>query len=544
MHGIQKVLVFCISVAVLPIVFIIIPLYLRHISYADVAYAVTESDIMEINDGISTIFCSEHSLKMNSTFNAFQMAHRPEITSKRKHIRLKKSMSLPDDTLEYWGFYLLKGATVSLSVCSRFPGASILVVKGERNLRTCGLLDHTINKQQTQDIYLPGANKQVKVIYESNAQEIDSKESNVSDPINIYNTTSVHTPLVHVNSENSVNRNEKVLINTNNNTYNINNNTYNTNNNTYNNTHNNTHNNTRSYNDRISLIKDLEMWYNTATTYIHKHIDQEQENMNRIRKLRHLKRKNRKDLKRKHINEKVNSTKKYVQDQDRELRIQKLKQELYSEIIDERVTIGPEMKLKDKMSNKRFKRNQEFIKPPSLLDQGIKHGGNADKNFTSNSNEASSISSFENGLFECYGGAILLAHEFEPSNQCTNIFYLLNGKHTQANHNVEEDGYYYYIFYSDNDIVSNDIYTIFDIYKPTFQYENVTKSCINTTECSFSLNLLSADRIIVEIPTKDGIEHNEMDDMNILISTCQPRMGAYMIFPIVTLLFILGCAFM
>lgn len=58
MHGIEKVFVFCILVAVLPITFIVIPLYLRHISYADVVYAVTESDIMEINDGISTIFCS------------------------------------------------------------------------------------------------------------------------------------------------------------------------------------------------------------------------------------------------------------------------------------------------------------------------------------------------------------------------------------------------------------------------------------------------------------------------------------------------------
>lgn len=56
---------------------------------------------------------------MNSSFNAFQMAQRPETTSYRKHIRLEKSMNLPDDTLEYWGFYLLKGATVLLSVCSR-----------------------------------------------------------------------------------------------------------------------------------------------------------------------------------------------------------------------------------------------------------------------------------------------------------------------------------------------------------------------------------------------------------------------------------------
>lgn len=402
----------------------------------------------------------------------------------------------------------------------RFPGASILVVKGERNLRTCGLLEHNIDKEQAQDIYLPGANKQVKIIYESNAQEIDSKESITVEPINIYNTTNVHIPLVNVSSENSMNRNEKVLTNTDNNAYN-------------------THNNTSSYKFDESLMKDLETLYDTAASYIQKHMDQ-QKSMNSTRKLRHL----RSHKMRKNKNQKVRQRRKHVQDQDRELHIQKLKRELHSDKIDGRDIVGQEVKLKDEMNIKRFKRNQEFIKPPSLLDQGIKHGGNADKNFTSNSNEASSVSSFENDLFNCYGGAILLAHEFEPSNQCTNTFYLLSGKHTQANHHVEQDGYYYYIFYSDNDIVSNDIYAIFDIYKPTFQYENVTKSCINATECSFSLSPLSAERIIVEIPTKDGIEHNEMDDISILISTCQPRMGAYMIFPIATLLLILGCAFM
>ncbi|GAB1860947.1 E3 ubiquitin-protein ligase APD1-4 middle domain-containing protein [Camponotus japonicus] len=510
MHGIRRVLVFCILVAVLPITLIAIPLYLRHIIYADVAYAVTESDIMEINDGISTIFCSEHTLQMNGTFNAFQMTQRPEITSKRKHLRLKKSMSLPDDTLEYWGFYLLKGATVTLSVCSRFPGASILVVKGERNLHTCGLLEHNINKEQTPDIYLPGANKQVKIIYESNAQEINSKEPTMVEPLNIL-TTNIHTP--NVSSENPMDGNEKVLIKYNNNT----------------------NNNTLSHKLDENL-KDIDILYNTAASYIKKHIDDQQESINSTRTLRHLRRKMRKNKKKK-----MRQDKKYTQDQDRELHIQKLKQELHSDKIDEKEMVGQE--IKNEMGIKRFKRDRELIKPPSLLDQGIRHGGNANKNFTSSSNEGSSISSFESSLFNCYGGAILLTHEFEPSNQCTNISYLLSSKHAQANHHVEEDGYYYYIFYSDNDIVSNDIYTIFDIYKPTFQYENVSKSCINATECSFSLNPLSADRIIVEIPTKDGIEHNEIDDTNILISICQPRMGAYMFFPIAMLVSVLACAF-
>lgn len=58
---------------------------------------------------------------MNSTFSAFQMSGIPEVsTSSRKHIQLKKSMKLPDDTLEYWGFYLPKGSTVHLSVCARY----------------------------------------------------------------------------------------------------------------------------------------------------------------------------------------------------------------------------------------------------------------------------------------------------------------------------------------------------------------------------------------------------------------------------------------
>ena len=66
------------------------------------------------------IMFQAHSLKMNSSFHAFQLSDMPDLSPNRKHIRLKKSMSLPDDTLEYWGFYLLSGSTVVLSVCSRF----------------------------------------------------------------------------------------------------------------------------------------------------------------------------------------------------------------------------------------------------------------------------------------------------------------------------------------------------------------------------------------------------------------------------------------
>lgn len=144
------------------------------------AYSVAESDILEVRDGISTVFCQEHILKMNSSFNAFQLNHMPEVSETRKHIRLKKSMILPDDTLEYWGFYLMKGATVELKVCSRFEGSRILVVKGERNLRTCGLLEHNMEKYGA---LFNSEKAQVKVTFETAAEVIDpnfmTQEENV-----------------------------------------------------------------------------------------------------------------------------------------------------------------------------------------------------------------------------------------------------------------------------------------------------------------------------------------------------------------------------
>lgn len=178
------------------------------------------------------------------------------------------------------------------------------------------------------------------------------------------------------------------------------------------------------------------------------------------------------------------------------------------------------------------------------LDGGINHGGNA-LNYTYIESDESSVSSFETNLLTCYDGQILLAQGFTPSVQCTDVHYLEKTGHLEAVHDVLSDGYYYYIFYSDNDYISNDIHAIFDIYKPTYRYTNTskTKECINSTECLFPIKFWSDETVIVEVPTRDGIEHEE-DDITYLISTCQPRMSVYIIFPVSVLFLILGCAFL
>jgi hypothetical protein len=189
----------------------------------------------------------------------------------------------------------------------------------------------------------------------------------------------------------------------------------------------------------------------------------------------------------------------------------------------------------------RVKRLVELF-PSQILDGGIAHGGKGIHNSTSGANE-SSASSFESSLLTCYEGQVLLAQSFSPSKSCVSPTYLETGKHLQAKHEVDSAGYYYYIFYSDNDYVENDIHAIFDIYKPTYLYGNYSVGCINETECTFPIGFLSDETVIVEVPTKDGIE-NKTEDISFLISKCHPRSAVYAIFPVSVLFLILACSFL
>lgn len=179
------------------------------------------------------------------------------------------------------------------------------------------------------------------------------------------------------------------------------------------------------------------------------------------------------------------------------------------------------------------------------LDAHIKHGGNAFNISSVLDDVSNSVSSFETDLLVCYDGKILLTRGFAPSKSCNNVDYLEKSNHMITEHLVASDGYYYYIFYSDNDFVRNDIHAVFEIYKPTYRFANTSSGseCVNQTECRFPVKFMSDETVIVEVPTRDGIEHEE-DDITWLTSTCHPRMGVYMIFPILVLLLILACAFL
>lgn len=457
MHGVKRVLAFCILTALLPTFLIILPLYLRHTLFADVIIKVTESDILEIRDGISSIFCEGHTLRMNSSFNAFQVNHHPELAKKLKHIRLKKSMTLPDDTMEYWGFYLLAGAVVELKVCSRYNGSKLLIVEGDRNLDTCDILNHN-NKKEGADI-VSGRKGQVLVTFETAAEVIDSHFSKHEKR--------------HLKDE----ERERV-----------------------------------EKNKRLGNVQnDTELMFN------HGGEDDDGVQLNGGDDIQMI-------YNRKHKNNSSNKLDSIYDEKIRHKRHHKLARH----------------KKLDQLDRKRR---------DLLIDKKINHGGNSNRNMTLTP-DSESISSFETSLLTCFTGReiLLKPQKFPPSTNCTSIEFL--DRHGVVNnmvtkHEVKSNGYYYYIFYSDNDDVQNDIHAIFDIKKPTYIYADIpeSNSCLNNTLCSFPIKFLSDANVVVEVPTRDGIE-SEADDVTLLTSTCQPRVAIYVIFPIAVLFLILTCAFL
>ncbi|CAG9808989.1 unnamed protein product [Chironomus riparius] len=462
MQGVKRVLTFCCLVAIVPTTLIILPLYLKHEVFKDTIYSVAESDVLEVRQGISSIFCQEHVLKMNTSFNAFQLHHMPSESKTRKHIRLKKSMILPDDTLEYWGFYLMNGATVELKVCSLLEGSRILVVKGERNLRTCGLLEHNKNKF---GVAYNAEQSQVKVTFETAAEiigpHITTKEENP-------NQSPKET--VHLDNESIFDNAAEELDDF----------------------------TQEQFND--TLINDLKE-------------EQEETTINN----------NEKDDQVKQSGESSKANKSGIKSHSKR---DNKKQKRFSDSSTQKQSF---------VENNRAKRD-------TILDRGINHGGNAQNYHPKN--ESDSISSFENSLLECFDGQILVAKYFPPSKNCNSVKYLEQGAHLVSKHDVNTNGYYYYIFYSDNDDAYNNIHAVFDIFKPSYLYSNIseTKGCINSTNCNFKVQMFSDEVVIVEVPTKDGIEHED-EDFSLLISQCTPRMSVYIIFPILVLIFVLSCAF-
>ncbi|GLG95897.1 Uncharacterized protein GBIM_02764 [Gryllus bimaculatus] len=496
MHGARRVVTFCLLTAVLPTVLLVIPLYLRHSMYADVIYSVAESDVLEAVEGISTVFCQEQILRMNSTFHAFQLRQMPPLSHQKKHIQLKKSMILPDDTVEYWGFYLLAGSNISLLACSRYDGAGILVVKGEKNLKTCQSME-----TQYKNVKYQKGNK----IKSNVGNSWETRTSQIKNEKIFSHVTPATEKRDLVNHTLKV-TNDKNIEN--------------------------------GENDALEeLTRELKEFISNFPTNRDSLENSENESLEERQKTKnHTKPGSLPNLS--HVR---NTTKKNdqrisdVTNEEHDSKAMKHKRAtnlLAKELQNLEINVDDD---NDSLENIRPKRKTSRV-DGHKWDAAVGHGGNA--NVTQ---IESSDSSFEDSLRTCYNDQQLFSKSLNASPYCYSNYSLSH--HKVGTLHIESDGYYYFIFYSDNDFNDNPIHAHFDIYKMTYQHTNFTRGCVNQTECKFPITFWSSEIVIVEVPTHDGIEHED-GDASVLISSCYPRMSIYAIFPVAVLFLILGCAFL
>ncbi|XP_034245154.1 uncharacterized protein LOC117647506 [Thrips palmi] len=115
------------------------PLYMRYVVLRDLALPLTPSDMRVLDLQVSSTWCQAQVVRANASFNAWMVEGSPR-RGRRQRVSLTRDISLDDDTKEYWGFYLLEGSSVTVSPCVRWPGVSLVVIKGYDHLLQCAYI--------------------------------------------------------------------------------------------------------------------------------------------------------------------------------------------------------------------------------------------------------------------------------------------------------------------------------------------------------------------------------------------------------------------
>ncbi|XP_042222257.1 uncharacterized protein LOC121866557 [Homarus americanus] len=142
-----RVISFFVVVFVLPTVLISLPLYARYHLYHARNVPMTETDTRALNHAVSSFWCQGQRVTSNGTLDAFKVAGLPRLQEKRRHVTLKRNLTLRHDDIEYWGVYLLEGSSFALTSSARWPGGVLLVVQGEENLRKCFYRENRLEEE-------------------------------------------------------------------------------------------------------------------------------------------------------------------------------------------------------------------------------------------------------------------------------------------------------------------------------------------------------------------------------------------------------------
>lgn len=105
---------------------------------------------------------------------------------------------------------------------------------------------------------------------------------------------------------------------------------------------------------------------------------------------------------------------------------------------------------------------------------------------------------------------------------------------------VPSNGYYFFVFGSENEIQVNYVSVTFNINKTIYDVSESVSSCWNSTKpCALDLRFFSDEHVVMELPVLDN--ETRWNDEFVVLSECEPRTTLYIIcvlsVPIIIVLF-------
>ncbi|KOC65647.1 hypothetical protein WH47_00671 [Habropoda laboriosa] len=595
-----RLLRLCLLGMFLPAVLVAGPMYLRYRVYSEQLYPLTVSDQRLIDAKVSTIWCQSQMIKANATFNAYLMNDEPKVKTEALPVSMTRHLILEDDMKEYWGFYLLRGSSVTVSTCVRWPGASLTIIRGHKHLHECAFIGDDSSEELEEFLEvakesgllsnntespsnMPDKMKRVQqgiqfhhkdhahllnnskhitnaMSHHYNSHELDAKAMKVilselfaktvgtkkmqkENPHHHYEGTFVETdnidkPPVQFPSNDTHKVSDKQVEN----------------------------NIMKTFEE---VLKKQSVVNVTKEELVEKHgklghgmvqenettkekvvVKLEEESSGEVfqdvlNKISSLGYRGKKILKRlmdeiektgsegESLREVVNKTMNDQTLSDAEKRRRRrdlilsspLHKELTEEDEDGDAAIEEDMLNPDGIAEDRGTVNETTL------------------NDRSNSEFWSSFSSSEERLLECKG--LILNLPLTPHRHCTPKH---EGEHSTASfantvtYRVPTNGYYFFVFNSENEIQPNYLRVRFDLLKTVYNISNPVQACKNSTaECSLPFRIFSNERTVLELPLNGN--DSQWNEEYVVVSTCEPRTAIYLICIISVPLLILLFAF-
>lgn len=478
-----RVISFFLVVFVLPTVLISLPLYARYHLYHARHLPMTETDTRALNYAVSSFWCQGQRVTSNGTLDAFLVAGSPRVQEQRRHVTLRRTLTLRHDDVEYWGVYLLEGSTFALSSNARWPGGTLLVVRGEDNLRKCFYREERLEEELN-----GGKSPALPNIYKGLADMEADYHPHVNNP---YNNNNNHN---HNNNKHQDDVEEEE------------------------------EGGGEVFDEDVSNEQIAKLELKPESQEL---VDQDDDDLVSIME-ESKKHKydfgEKKSRKSKQKGERRKNKKGKKKDKEgRKEKHERTKRSLLSE------------RLRRDVSQPSNSATHPEVSSGSTLDKfNILHKFNDTLEVTAGN---SSISSSEEFLEQCRN--TILTVDLSPyPDWDIRVLNLKSSNPDAWNFIVNATDYYYFIFTSDNSIEFNELGFNLELERATYDVSSPIEACRNSTECVFPLSFTQTESVVVEVPAGENL--HELHSFEVT-TTCQPRVPVYMVFillvPFIILLF-------